>query len=312
VSELAEIQDFLRSAASQNAVASVRELPRYRARLTVGLAAALSSADATERSRLQAWLDQLASKSDTSSDDSNSEDDEETAIALLPDFDVDVGQAALRVEDPLVRAEAANRLGRSQSAGALAPLLEALRDPDPAVRASAAQALGRLGLTDAVPALQLALDDPDPAVRGPVAYSLGLLHAARAIPDLIAATADASRGVRTAAGLALARIGRPAVAPLLRLYETGASQRAQLALRVMERDELLEPLLNALSSGTTSERATAAELLVRFSEPRVRAALQTALNDPDAGVRHSAGVALDVQRRQVSQSNGSAEPQAQP
>ena len=298
-----EVEDFLHAAEREDAVASLQQLPRYRSRLESILTAALPAASPAERSSLQGWLERLASMPCTDSDA-----DEDASIAPLPDFDTAVGQAALRADDPLVRAEAANRLGRSQLPATLAPLLGALRDRDSIVRASVAQALGLLGRADAVPALIAALDDSDSQVRRLAASSLGRLRAAPAVPALVAATADANRGVRTSAGLALARIGEPAVAPLLGLYEIGESDRAQLSLRVMEHDELVEPLLAALSSGSASERAAAAELLIRFPEPRVRDELHKALNDPDQRVRHLASVALDVQRRQSAQTNGSAGP----
>jgi hypothetical protein len=138
------------------------------------------------------------------------------------------------------------------------------------------------------------------------AYSLGRLRAASAVPALIPNTSDPDRGVRTSASLALAQIGEPAVAPLLELHASGESDRAQLALSVMERAELLEPLLAALSSERAPLRAAAAEFLIRFREPRVQTALRTALDDPDERVRHHAEVALDVHHRQSEQTNGSA------
>jgi HEAT repeat protein len=300
-----EVHDFLVAASSDDALASLRELPRYRVRLQAGLASALASAEPSERAPLQAWFDRLAS---LPADARNA--DEDASVAPLPDFDARIGLAALRTADPLVRAEAANRLGRSHAVEALEPLLSALNDPDALVRASAAQALGHLGRPEAVPALIAALDDSDPEVRSLAAYSLGLLHATPAVSALIAATADASRSVRTSAGLALAQIGEPAVAPLLGLYAAGEPDRAQLPLRVMQPAELIEPLLSALSSGSTPLRAAAAEQLIRFHEPRVRTALHRALNDPDERVRHLAGVALDVQERQSDQTNGSTQTHA--
>jgi HEAT repeat protein len=292
-----EVEEFLEAAAHvSDPVASLRELPQYRSRLAAGL----SGTAPPDRARVQTWLEQSAAAAPNPLD-------EAAAVAPLADFSSAIGLAALRSADALVRSEAANRLGRSQSPEALAPLLATLKDdPDTRVRAAAAQALGHLGDPATTSNLLAALSDAEPEVRRMAAYSLGRLRAASAVPALISATADLDRGVRTSASLALAQIGEPAVAPLLELHAAGESDRAQLALSLMERAELLDPLLAALASERAPLRAAAAEFLVRFREPRVQAALRTALKDPDQRVRHHAELALDVHQRQSEQTNGSA------
>ncbi len=65
--------------------------------------------------------------------------------------------AALDDEHESVRAEAAEALGKTGDAAAVAPLVGALSDPSTAVKEKAAEALARLGRAEAAPGLEAAL-----------------------------------------------------------------------------------------------------------------------------------------------------------
>lgn len=83
------------------------------------------------------------------------------------------GYAAARLSDPalLVRAAAADALGKLKDPATLSDLHEALRDPSNHYRGESlwfrrhlVTAIGAIGTDAAVPALARALDDPDPEV----------------------------------------------------------------------------------------------------------------------------------------------------
>jgi HEAT repeat protein len=120
---------------------------------------------------------------------------------------------ALKDEDSLVRAGAADALGRigSRAASAVPALVEALRDERMIVRASAAMALKRMGpaAAFAVPALTRALRDDYSLVRRTAAEALGEIGKAAqpATSAIVDATRDEYMAVREAAELALRRIG---------------------------------------------------------------------------------------------------------
>ncbi|MEX2281664.1 MAG: HEAT repeat domain-containing protein [Gemmatimonadota bacterium] len=97
-------------------------------------------------------------------------------------------------------------LGRSGSAGALAPLLKLTDHNSPNVRASAAEALGRLGDRSAIATLiRMTLDDAW-FVRLHACRSLGDLDARNEIGVLEAATHDGSWWVRRSAADSLRRL----------------------------------------------------------------------------------------------------------
>ena len=83
----------------------------------------------------------------------------------------------------------------------------------------AARALGRAGVGDPAVerALVEALGHPDDGVQGTAALALGAWGSAAsdAVPDLIRLLGGESRWVRSSAADALAKIGAPAVRPLI-------------------------------------------------------------------------------------------------
>jgi len=102
----------------------------------------------------------------------------------------------------------------------LATLRRRLRSNDAAIRASAAEAIGKRPVdgTAAVPELAGLLADPAPPVRIRAALALSALgeHRVEMVPPLAEALRGPDAGPRTAAADALARIGAPAVAVLVK------------------------------------------------------------------------------------------------
>jgi HEAT repeat protein len=123
--------------------------------------------------------------------------------------------ALVTADRPLTRQLAADILGRRADAEAASALVAALRDQDPGVRASAADALGKVMLAhgpnsapDAGPALLAAYGaEHDAGVRHMLIAALGAAGHREAIPLLRAAAASEDRGLALAARWALDRLG---------------------------------------------------------------------------------------------------------
>lgn len=152
---------------------------------------------------------------------------------------------------PAPRSEAALEARRSPLVDRLAAdrdvtgLVASLADPDLEVRKQAVTALGELGDERAVEPLLVALEDPDLAVR---------------------------------AEPAVARLGAPAVGPLVRLiHEKGRTTRASGALRRIDDKGAVTPLLAALGDADPAVRAGAACALGNIGSPDAVTALCDAL-----------------------------------
>ncbi len=123
---------------------------------------------------------------------------------------------ALRHEDSTVRTRAAQALGEMGDAKAVGPLVQALRDDYYDVRARAAYALGKMGDAGAVGLVIQALKHEDAVVRARAAEALGKIRDAKAVGPLIQALRDKDEKVRASAAYALGDIGGAgAVAPLV-------------------------------------------------------------------------------------------------
>jgi len=123
--------------------------------------------------------------------------------------------------DPAVRADAVEKIGEKGVAlkgteampTVIKLLTRALKDTDSSVRSSAAVALGKIGDEQAVKPLIEALKDENSSVRRSVAIALGEIGDTRAVAPLIEALGDEE--VQRDAGVALGKIGEPAVNPLI-------------------------------------------------------------------------------------------------
>lgn len=121
-------------------------------------------------------------------------------------------------EDPEVRRKAVVALGERRNADVTNILCAVLEtDKDPLVRAAAAEALGKIGNPSAIPTLVKALDDERYMVRWDAVKALGELKAGPAIPNLErVAKTDRQSDVRLAAVNALGKIGgKEAIGPLI-------------------------------------------------------------------------------------------------
>lgn len=133
----------------------------------------------------------------------------------------------------------------------------------------ASQALARIGERAAIPGLLIVLNTAeDESLREQVAVALGQLGAAEAVQPLLHLLVVANPGLRMSVAAALARIGPPAVDPLVRI-------------------------LDDLGAGVQSRRA-AAHVLADMDDERAVEALGTHLDDrlEDSDIRASAVLAF--------------------
>jgi HEAT repeat protein len=221
-------------------------------------------------------------------------------------------------DDAFTREAAAMALGETGDKRAIKPLIAALRDDVEEVRWAATKALGVIwqlpGLAE--------LGDRDEGMRRTAAIALKGLGDARAMEPLIAALRDNDRYVRRNAAKALRTIGESAAARLTVMLQDsdrrvwrGAIQalggiweipelvkladpawverrRAAVALRHLEDDRILEPLIAALQDSNSAVRAEVARALGELENPEAKEALTARLQDSDRQVRRQARQAL--------------------
>jgi HEAT repeat protein len=215
------------------------------------------------------------------------------------------GPILQRVNSPnayLIHPAAARALGKlGPGAAAAEPeLVRALQDKVNGTYWEAGGALGRIG-KQAVPDLMHALQDGDPPVRCAAAYGLGEAgpDAAPAVSALIQMLKRGSANEQQIAVQSLAKIGAPAVAPLIDVlaHEGGAvgEAAASALLRYYGRPGLGRPAtVSLLTDETAGARQQAIETLGasgRADETFIKV-LAGAARDPAPNVRVAALKAL--------------------
>ncbi|MBN2371033.1 MAG: HEAT repeat domain-containing protein [Vicinamibacteria bacterium] len=208
--------------------------------------------------------------------------------------------ALLADDDEEVRSFAAAMLGTVRDSSALRPLIAALQDSCVNTRHMAAASLGQLGLREAVgPLIELLKEEP--WLKYPAIYALGEIGDPRATGALVPLLKDEQ--LRSAVLESLGRFaGRdvlPYVLPFLYDPDPGLrtvtiqaivsiEQRAtdsgdSLAPEVraaLDREELIEHLLDTLADEDVQNRRTAAITLGWLKEARAERTLIELLGDP--------------------------------
>ncbi len=196
-----------------------------------------------------------------------------------------------------VRASATTALARLAPAApeTIAALASALQDPDESVHWCAARDCQELGVAAAsvVPQLAKLLSDRSEGNRYAAATALAAIGAGAqsAVPQLIDVLPDPR--VREAAINALAKIGPPAVTPLIaKLHSESAEDRSHacraLAVIGPAAGRALPEVLSLADDEDASVRQavpSALGVLGDRDDSEVRAALSAALSDPDRNVR---------------------------
>jgi HEAT repeat protein len=188
--------------------------------------------------------------------------------------------------NPLVRQRSVFGCSESQETNLLAVFQAALKDDDPRVRAMAVRGLR---FNDAKDALVNTLDDRDGDVRTVAASALGELRSPGAVKSLIVALKDVRPSVRTQAALSLAKIGaKEAIAPISALasdMESPVRENAVTALGMLKDTASTAPLLLAMADPNPNVRTAAVKSLAALYDPRAIPSLYTAMQEKNDTVR---------------------------
>ncbi len=168
--------------------------------------------------------------------------------AILPLFDV------LRDEkDEKVRFTCERTLER-MGKEVVPHLKEALQDREEKLRASAARTMGWIGGEEVFEPLVRALKDESGPVREAAAWAFENKPDARAMGPLLEMLDDRHSWAREGAVWALAKIGKPAIAPLMKALRSSdrlESIAASRALGEMKEKSAVEPLIEMLNDADT-------------------------------------------------------------
>jgi HEAT repeat protein len=136
----------------------------------------------------------------------------------------------LKDENPLVRWQAAEQLGRVKDVRAIEPLIEALRDRDEGVRREATKSLGEIGSVRAVESLGWMLEDTDEFVRMNALWALENIGGDEAVNLIITALKNDNPLVRMNAAASLGRKGgSQAIGPLEEVAKGDAQSYVRFA-----------------------------------------------------------------------------------
>jgi HEAT repeat protein len=208
---------------------------------------------------------------------------------------------ALKSSDEAARVQAVDQLGAQGAAAAeaVAPLSELLKDPSAAVRAHAAAALGQIGAA-AKPAASALIDllaDADATVRRQAIRALGAIRPGPqvTVPLFVKLMDDADPGVRMRVLHTVAKVGAPAVPPLVEaLKNDKAAYWVCLVLRDMgpEAKEAVPALTGKLQDSRPEIRREAVLALAAIGAPAAPAVAQIAALLDDQHCRTAATFAL--------------------
>lgn len=182
---------------------------------------------------------------------------------------------------------ALGRIGSPVATVATSQLMRALDDIDPDVRTAAADTLGQLNAREArvTRALRPLVNDPHGQVRSASWWALWTVaNDQQAIPHLIRLLNDKDWMVSQAASKYLARIGSPAVGPLIGVLETSHDRsRASAADALARMGAAAEPAVDALKPLLAHPRpavaTSASRALGRIGSPALPALLHELRTD---------------------------------
>ncbi|MHB9134107.1 MAG: HEAT repeat domain-containing protein [Armatimonadota bacterium] len=204
--------------------------------------------------------------------------------------------AALKDENPLVRAEVVTALGTIGDPRTVESILPLLKDEFTLVRGKVVEMLGYSRDLRAADALLAIMKDPNAEYRQRAIRGLGLIADPRAIEPLLAVAKDAQSELRVSAIFALIRFTDAKVVESLAamLNEKDEAIRSA-AVQVLLRNgdvRAFEPALTLLKSEKRDIRLSIVVSVNEMKDPRVPDVLLAATRDIDAAVRSQAVYAL--------------------
>lgn len=222
---------------------------------------------------------------------------------LVPGVEFDATlRSCVSAAEPAVRSAAIGALWRHRRVDA-AELFGLLADPNAEVRRTVVSGLTSV---DALAELDAAAADPDPLVRIAVAKGVAAVGDPRGSATLVGLATDDDALVRAAALSGLAETGCSAEAAAVAATAITdpawqVRQGAANALAVVDADYAAPHLISAVADDNLDVRKAAVRALAeRIAErPEVTAALQSALEDPDADVRAFARIGIANSRKEI-------------
>ncbi|MDY7019839.1 MAG: HEAT repeat domain-containing protein [Cyanobacteriota bacterium] len=182
----------------------------------------------------------------------------------------------------------------------LKQMVESFSDSRGMTRLTIAETLGEIGKPATSVLLEGLANHPNPVVRRACAKTLTLIEDPDAIPTLINALGDEDTVVQASCAGALARLGEPAVSPLLSILETSAHSESikgyvSWALAFMG-PQIIDPLCEAFNSDSGDVRMAVVGAITNIIESRqdekLFNLLTTALQDSVEDVRCEAMAVL--------------------
>lgn len=173
--------------------------------------------------------------------------------------------------------------------------MQAVETGDDAATEAAASAL-TLADAETLPTLRQMLADPDAERRWWAVRGLAAVGGEAATRLIIRALADPDTDVRACAVVALAHLTPPtAIDPLVARLSDSSAYVSRLTADALSLfgQPAVDPLIEALETGDTAQRAGAARALRTLESPQAIPALYRALDDRSAVVTHYAKEALD-------------------
>jgi HEAT repeat protein len=200
-------------------------------------------------------------------------------------------------DDPVVRSNAAIRLGQTRPKHAVDGLIPLLDDPEETVRVNVIRALGEIGDSRAIGPIAPLVGDSQSAVRMAACQALGALNDARGVPALEQALSDDDESIRIVAARALGVVqGEESLEVLLRVALEDESERirSHVVKVVGERKahEAIPRLESALRAESDMVRANAAVALGEIGDRSSLPVLFRSLDDPYYKVRCLSGHAI--------------------
>jgi HEAT repeat protein len=202
----------------------------------------------------------------------------------------------LQNENPLVRWQAAEQLGKAKDARAVDPLIEALADGDEGVRREVVKALGEIGSPRAVGPLGGMLEDPDELVRLNTLAALEKIGGDEAFTLLITALKNDNSMVRMNAAVSLGRIGDARAAGPLK--EVAASETLSY-VRAAAREALAQLSGEKTEQTTEPEESTEQPKAAPPPTDAEQAQLLAEQREVAQRIQEEYGLVLDYQRYDI-------------
>lgn len=207
-------------------------------------------------------------------------------------------QQALEDQAGMVRVAILRAFGRSGDRSRIAVIEKALKDDQATVRMAAYGALLALGRKDAWDRIREGAEAPNPEDRAAALRKLGDVEDRRGLPILLRDVSHSLPSVRGAAASALGELGdpsaEPALAKLLGDPVPAVRAAAAVSLGAIAAPESAAALKPSLNDTNPAVRAAAVSALLTLKAPfdDVAGTVRELVRNPDPGIRASVAKAL--------------------